>query len=363
MKLFICMLERRGAFVHITLSMSYLVTLLIFNSEAGGITAMRALALLLTGVAGIGVAYTARYVLVLNIRRRQAVRAAILLLTNFSLFGISGYLLFHGLENPISAGVVGPSVGHPWQDYIRFYLGWYFNFAKYGMIFFAFEKYLFDSIDWLLSRYRPDDMIALVGFYSHHPYWKETIERNPLVIHFSSNLISRVCSWLLSNTRISSERLNHLVNLLDYGTQNFVGPPRHTVPLEDEITAARHFLSMEGDHDIDVKVSGDVRGVQIPPVLLVSITKNMVKHGNHLPGEPHALLDIRIEDSTLRIYSENGIAAVPRWKRTDSGHGLRHIQQRLKEVYGNRAVLRTGINGDRFWLEIQIDNLKRYNHE
>src|SRR5690606_40394550 len=98
MKLFICMLERRRAFVHITLSMSYLVTLLIFNSEAGGITAMRALALLLTGVAGIGVVYTARYVLVLNIIRRQAVRAAILLLTIFSLLGITSDWLFSGYE-------------------------------------------------------------------------------------------------------------------------------------------------------------------------------------------------------------------------------------------------------------------------
>lgn len=362
MKLSIRMLERRRALLHILLCFLYLVILLMLNRQIDSLSWFGAAVVLATGMAGLGVAYTVRYTLMLAFREGRAIFALLLLSISFFTIGVLGYLIFHGFDNRVSSAFVDPAAGQVLKGYVLFFIGWYLNFAKYGVIFYLFEKYLFNRLDKLLSRYWPGYIMPVADFSVRGQYEGQALKRNPLVDHFSNNLSSRVYSFL-SDTGIGARRLNHLINLWDYGKENTFGPSRHLVPLEEEIAAVHHFLSMESEHNIDVRVSGDIQGVQIPPALLLSIAKNMVKHGAFLPRKMKAVLDIRVEDLSICIYSENGVANAPRWKRKDSGRGLQHIRQLLRDLYGNAAALRSGKDGDCFWLHVQIDNLKRYDDE
>ncbi|MBD1422792.1 LytS family sensor histidine kinase [Sphingobacterium chuzhouense] len=362
MKLFIFMLEKRKAFLHIFFCSLYFVALFVLNWRLDGIAPMIAVTLLITGAAGISIAYVMRYILILWFTR-QWKHSLLLLTANFLLMGLAGYIVFHGFESRLSNEVVGSTIERPWREYIRFYISWYAVFAKYGVLFFLLEGGIFSALDGILSRYWPNyvpNPERRGDIYSNE---LEVGKRNKLVGHFLNNLMSRVYSQLMSRKRMKTKQVIHLASLVDYGQLTYHRSPQQLVPLQKELVAVRHFLAMEeACDDIHLTVRGDIHSAEVPSMLLPSIAKNIVKHGA-ITKKGKARMDVWIEGSSLYITSENKLADTPNWQQPGGGYGLKHIRCLLKELFGKRATFWTGIMDEHFRLYIKIDKVKRSGDE
>jgi len=352
MKLLTIFLDRRRALVHCSFCALYFSVFFALNWRSGGITVMHALPLIVIGGVGIGVAYLTYYLFVFAQQRKKNLLAVVYFFVAGGLIGAVGYILFIGTETKMSAEIVDHSATHTVWNYTLFFAPWYVHLAKYGVIFYFAEKLLFERLDLLLSRYWPrhiGPVAAISGL-------------NQLVPHFFNNLMHRVFDRLIASKMLKPIQLAHLSNLVKYGTANHFTPGGKLVTLEAEIAAVRNMLALEEGHRIRLQISGCVSGFQIPPMLLLSIAKNMIKHGEVLPGEDGGLLEVRLEAGTLHVIGTNGVRQTSGWALQDGGQGLQHMRQLLKTVYGNRATLHTDTIDGCFYLYLRIDNLNTDNH-
>jgi len=346
------MLERRRAFVHVTFCALYLGCFFLINRQAGGFAPMREFALLLIAGGGIGVAYHVYHLLLLGFQKRKPLLAILYFIIGLCLIVTVGYLLFGGSEHNLSAQMVDPTAEYTVRDYLLSFGTWYFHLGKYGVIFFLAEKQLFEKLDLLLSRYWPKYVVVPHGTMS-----PPVAGGNQLVRHFFNNLLHRIYNRLGSDEKMNPMQLARLSNLVKYGTVNHLVADRSTAPLKDEISAVHDLLSMEEGHGIHLQVKGDTDSFTIPPMVLLSIAKNMIKHGGARSEKGEAILDIRVEGSSMHVIGTNGLLASPQWTSPNGGQGLQQMRRLLKEVYGNRATLYTTIFEDCFYLYLRIDHL------
>lgn len=352
MKLLTVLLERRRALVHIFFCFLYFSIFFALNWREGGIDRMHALSLFLIGGTGIGIAYQTYYLLVFGHRRKKPLLAIACFVMAGGLIGAVGYILFIGNQSRMSAEIVDHSAAHTAWNYFLFFGPWYVHLAKYGVIFYYAEKMLFEKLDVWLSRYWPEYIVPVAAFAGF----------NQLVPHFFNNLMHRVYGWLGSAKPLQPIQLAHLSNLVKYGTVNHFAPVRKLAPLEEEIAAVRNMLAMEDSYCVRLQVSGCVSGLQVPPMLLLSIAKNMIKHGEVLPGGDQALLEVRVEGMSLHVIGTNGLRQAPGWTRQGGGQGVQYLRELLKAVYGNGATLHTCTTGGCFYLYLHVENLKN-NHD
>src|SRR5690606_35495669 len=251
-----------------------------------------------------------------------------------------------------SVQIVDHSATHTTRDYVLFFGPWYVHLAKYGVIFYFAEKLIFETLDLLLSRYWPGYVVPAASVPGP----------NQLVPHFFNNLMHGVFDRLIASKTLKPVQLAHLSNLVKYGTTKHFTARDKLATLEAERAAVRNMLAMEEGHPVRLQISGCVSGIKVPPMLLLSIAKNMVKHGEVQPGGDPGLLEVRVEGGRLHIIGTNAVGQSSRWSRQDGGTGLQHMRQLLKSVYGNRAALYTYTTDGYFYLYLRIDNLNPYDH-
>lgn len=350
MKLLIVLLKWRQRIVHFLFCILYLSLFFALNWRSGGITPTHALTLLLVGSVGIAVTYQVYGMLVLAHRQRRPIHALVYFLIGFLSLGVAGYILFIISQNRLSVEIIDHRVAQPAWAYIRFFMSWYAHLAKYALIFYCAETFLYKRLDQFLARYWPEHIVPFAPFR----------ESNLLVPHFFNNLMHRVFDRLAADRRMEPMQVAHLSNLVKYGAVNHFASAGKMVALKAEIAAVQNMLSMEEEHDICMQVKGRIKGFKVPPMLLLSIAKNMIKHGDALSSKEPAFLELRVEDASLHVIGMNGVCRFSNWSRRNGGQGLQHMRQLLQTIYGKQAALHTDIVRDCFYLYLRIDRLHTY---
>lgn len=112
-----------------------------------------------TGGVGVGIAYLVRHATSLAVRLHRVGSALLFFFGGMVIIGVLGYIVFHVVSNFMADEVVDTPEEHPWKDYALFYLGWYINYAKYGVIFFFAEKLLFQGWDKLFANWGENQLL------------------------------------------------------------------------------------------------------------------------------------------------------------------------------------------------------------
>lgn len=117
-----------------------------------------------------------------------------------------------------------------------------------------------------------------------------------------------------------------------------------TTPFDQEMEIVRDYLAIEklrfGEHLLVVeKLEGSLREVRIPPLLLLTLVENAIKHGVQ-SQEQTATITIQgnvVGDEVLIMVESPGAN-----KKSDPdaslGIGLRNVRERLQLIYGERAT-------------------------
>lgn len=136
---------------------------------------------------------------------------------------------------------------------------------------------------------------------------------------------------------------------------------KSAIPLRDEISLTRSFLSVEkvrfGERlNLDERIEPEALDYLVPPLLLQPLLENAVAHGvsNLTEGAWIRLQICRGSGAgSLAIQVENNFdPEIPPRRR--SGTGLRNVRQRLATRYGEQATFASWAEGDRFRVAMEF---------
>lgn len=132
------------------------------------------------------------------------------------------------------------------------------------------------------------------------------------------------------------------------------------VPVIDEVEQMHRYIRVnqqlydnELQVDFSAELSGNVRQILIPSLLLVNLLENMFKHGDLTEPSFPGLVRLRVTETQIFFQIENRKLAGP--KPTSTGFGLDNARQRLTHAYGSHFNLHTNDVNNRFSLTLIID--------
>jgi LytS/YehU family sensor histidine kinase len=171
--------------------------------------------------------------------------------------------------------------------------------------------------------------------------------------HFLFNTLSGVRAAMLSDPARGVVMIDHLVDYLRSTIPQLrADRGRAVVSLGSQLDAAQAYLGVIQARlprlAFRIDCPDALRAVAIPPLMLISLVENAVKHGIELKVGP-ALVCISAERKQgdvleLSVADDGGGFGAA---TSGSGIGLANIRERLKHLYGGEASLslRAGDNG------------------
>lgn len=159
--------------------------------------------------------------------------------------------------------------------------------------------------------------------------------------HFVFNSLNSLRALIDENPALARDAVTRLANLLRYSLK---AGHRETVALEEELQIVGDFLALEQlRHEdrlrVKIDVAGEVLSSSVPPMLLQTLVENAVKYGI-APRREGGLIRIvgfcSAERLELRVENPGTLDT----NGSSTGLGLRNAAERLRLLFGDRAVLR-----------------------
>jgi hypothetical protein len=166
--------------------------------------------------------------------------------------------------------------------------------------------------------------------------------------HFLFNSLNSLRALIDEDAPRAREAVTRLANMLRYSLQS---GQQETVSFEDEIRIVEDYLALEHiRHEQRLRVRWDIpaeaRLLNVPPMLLQTLVENAVKYGISTRREGGEIgISAQLTNTALRLRVTNpGDLSAPASTAaaragSSTGVGLRNASERLKLLYGERAVL------------------------
>lgn len=173
--------------------------------------------------------------------------------------------------------------------------------------------------------------------------------------HFMFNTLTYIYNSTHKSERRAAEAVRYLSKLMRYALECEHGP--EIMPLEAEIRQVENLLELsrikQPDLFIDFSYDQKTKSTEIIPLLLLSLTENMVKHGNLSQPEDPGKIMVKLQDGLFSIQTNNLINT----GLNDTGFhtGLENIRQRLFHTYADRAEIASVLKGNYFEVLITIN--------
>jgi len=157
--------------------------------------------------------------------------------------------------------------------------------------------------------------------------------------HFLFNTLNAIAEWCREDGEVAEKAILRLSGLL---RQVLAGVKVGSWPLARDLSLARDLLELHRVRDpdrfrVDWQVPETVPDVEIPPLLLLPLAENAMKHG---PGRGHAgAVTVRVEEGDfVRVVIRNPGPYRP----GSTGDGLSMVRKRLDLAWGSKATFTIG---------------------
>ncbi len=171
--------------------------------------------------------------------------------------------------------------------------------------------------------------------------------------HFLFNTLNAIAEWCRSDGEVAERAVLQLSAIL---RAVLTGVKDRAWPLQRELELAGQLLALHRLRDParftgSVEVADCLRELPVPPMIVLPLIENAIKHG---PAAGHAgavALRVRLEGGMLRIEVTNpGAFRGPR----AGGEGLPLLRRRLALAYGGAAALRVRAEGETTVAELSL---------
>jgi hypothetical protein len=163
------------------------------------------------------------------------------------------------------------------------------------------------------------------------------LQLNP---HFLFNALNSIRALIPSAAPEAREGVTRLAGVL---RSTLCSKPGNTVPFAREMELVRDYLAIEklrfGEHlHIEEVMDPILDQVNIPPLMLLTMVENAIKHGVQLQEEP-ATVSIagRVERGKVILSVQSPSSEGAKDRDSSLGIGLKNIRERLQLIYGSEA--------------------------
>jgi integral membrane sensor domain MASE1 len=179
--------------------------------------------------------------------------------------------------------------------------------------------------------------------------WQSEIElrnlRAGLAPHLLFNCLAAVRGFVRTDPERARSFIDHLSRFLRDSTN---AQHRETVPLLDEWQLCEDFLALQGmryERDLPrlVEIEGSAYHARLPPMMLLNLVENAVKHGEISQRHP-LVAAARLDGPLLEVNVRNRGRLGTR--PADRPGGLGISLARLQAIYGSRASLDIRADGE-----------------
>jgi len=158
--------------------------------------------------------------------------------------------------------------------------------------------------------------------------------------HFLFNALNTIRAFIPPSSHEAREAVTKLAEILRATLRSGQDP---TTSLAEEMSVVRDYLRLEklrfGDH-LQIRESlgpGTLRA-QIPPLLLLTIVENAIKHGvQHQEKQATIGISAHIADGDITLTVESPGGSLSEASSDSLGIGLRNAQKRLTLIFGERT--------------------------
>lgn len=169
--------------------------------------------------------------------------------------------------------------------------------------------------------------------------------RSHLDPHFLYNTLNAIAEWCREDAVQAEAAILRLSSMLE---AVFTGLETRAWPLHRELTlledlVALHRVRDPGALSLESRLSGDTGAVTVPPLLLLLLIENAIKHGARKGHRGPIQLEVAVEEDQVRVVVENPGPYAP----SAPGRGLAMLGRRLELAYGRDAHLDLAAAGDR----------------
>ena len=173
--------------------------------------------------------------------------------------------------------------------------------------------------------------------------------------HFLFNSLNAIYSLSVKNSRSTSDAIISLSELMRYMLYE---TDKELVPLGKEIEYIKNYVQLQrlrlsDSTNVKLKISGEEKGKQIPPLLFISFIENAFKYGTDYKGKTNVEINLTTEGNVIHFMVNNKIGN-HRKKEGNSGVGLENIKNRLKLLYPDSHNLKIKNDGTTFMVEVTL---------
>jgi signal transduction histidine kinase len=176
--------------------------------------------------------------------------------------------------------------------------------------------------------------------------------------HFLFNTLNAIAEWCREDGEVAERATLRLSAML----RTILEASRRSAwPLGDEIALCRHLFELHLVRDADAftlvsHIAADLPPVQVPPMILLPLCENAVKHGPAAGHRGRIDLGARASADGIELWVENpGAYTGPR----AGGEGLELVRSRLAHAYTGRATMTIDAIGDRTRASIRLPMVTR----
>ncbi|WP_134091475.1 sensor histidine kinase [Olivibacter sp. XZL3] len=257
-------------------------------------------------------------------------------------------------------------------EVIAYYLFYYViaNFASYYPHFFGIERINFERANLIKVTWRTLYFIGFsTGYYFLINLLKEkertaSLERRQLhqIIaqqkmekelanaqnaylraqinpHFLFNTLNFIYNKTRKSAPIAADAILTLSAMMRYAVES--SEDKGYIAIEEEIEQVHnliHLHRLRQNHQIyfNIEVEEKVRSIWMIPLVLITLTENIFKHGNLSLSNHPATLRLYTDEDSVFIETKNLINAIH--NTTGLSKGLENIAKRLEHTYGDQAT-------------------------
>lgn len=171
--------------------------------------------------------------------------------------------------------------------------------------------------------------------------------------HFLFNTLNAIAEWCRADGETAERAVLELASLL---RAVLTGVKQTSWPLQQELSLVRTLLSLHLRRDPDmftvrVEIDDALGSVPVPPMVLVPLAENAVKHGPARGHRGELTLVVGHVGGSVRVQLANpGNYGGPR----EGSHGVPTTERRLALAYEGRASLRIHEEGERTLAEVML---------
>src|SRR5690606_1612400 len=256
-----------------------------------------------------------------------------------------GYQVLYGFPNEFSGRILR-TPENPMFDvtmYVIEVAGFYWAFAYKGLGLAAAEV----LYNLLKVRY-----VYLTGKRQILEEERQRIGMQRWISHFLGNL-NQSLIFAIKKGSASFRVLESYGIIWAFGMRIIASDKGFFIPLDLELYHLQRLRGIYPLKALQVQVSGETRDVQVLPMALLALYKNMYKHGE-VQSESDAVFKVDCSAGRLGVPTENRLGSRSGWVVPEGGAGLKQIKGILGMEYWDGASLAYRTENETFFLEIEI---------